>query len=144
MVAGGPLTCVRRARSNGWAELDEAHRHLRAAERSLRLWEGTAWAASLTETRGHVAHAERRDADAQRLFIDAAARFEAAGQPLDTQRCRVRPTQPDDGADALSPSASGGLVGFADDDHDRAQPLLGFDPAVGGDRLRHRVDPVDN
>jgi DNA-binding SARP family transcriptional activator/tetratricopeptide (TPR) repeat protein len=83
-------------------ELDEAHRHLRAAERSLRLWEGTAWEASLMEARGHVAHAERRDADAQRLFIDAAARFEAAGQPLDAQRCRVRRTQPDGGAEAVA------------------------------------------
>jgi hypothetical protein len=83
-------------------ELDEAHRHLRAAERSLRLWEGTAWEASLMEARGHVAHAERRDADAQRLFTDAAARFEAAGQPLDAQRCRVRPIRPDGGAEAAA------------------------------------------
>jgi DNA-binding SARP family transcriptional activator len=82
-------------------ELDEARRHLRSAERSLRLWEGTAWEASLLEARGHVAAAEGRDVDAQRLFTDAASRFEAAGQPLDAQRCRLRSTVPQGGAEAV-------------------------------------------
>jgi DNA-binding SARP family transcriptional activator len=70
-------------------DLDEAYRQLRAAERSLTLWEGTAWEASLIEARAHIARAEHRDADAERLFSDAAARFEAAGQPLDARRCRT-------------------------------------------------------
>jgi tetratricopeptide (TPR) repeat protein len=69
-------------------DVAEARRHLRAAERSMTLWEGTAWEASLIETRAHIARAEHQDAEAQRLFRDAAARFEAAGQPLDAQRCR--------------------------------------------------------
>ena len=36
-------------------DLDEARRHLRAAERSEALWEGTAWQASLLEARAHIA-----------------------------------------------------------------------------------------
>jgi hypothetical protein len=40
------------------------------------------------EARAHIARAEHRDADAERLLSDAAARFDAAGQPLDAQRCR--------------------------------------------------------
>jgi hypothetical protein len=67
-------------------DLDEAHRQLRTAERSLPVWEGTAWKASLVEVRAHIAPAQHRDADAERLFSDAATRFEAAGQPLDAQR----------------------------------------------------------
>jgi hypothetical protein len=72
-------------------DLDEAHRQLRAAERSMTLWEGTSWEASLIEARAHVARAEHRDAEAERLFSDAAARFDAAGQPLDARRCRIWP-----------------------------------------------------
>ena len=69
-------------------DLDDARRYLKAAERSEALWEGTAWQASLVEIRAHIARAEHRDAEAQRLFSDAAAMFDAAGQPLDAQRCR--------------------------------------------------------
>jgi hypothetical protein len=75
-----------------FGDLNAARRHLREAERSLRLWEGTAWEAALLEARAHLARAEQRDAEADRLLRDAAARFEAAGQPLDAQRCRREAT----------------------------------------------------
>jgi hypothetical protein len=69
-------------------DLEDARRHLKVAERSAPLWEGTAWQASLVEIRAHIARAEDREAEARRLFDDAAALFDAAGQPLDAQRCR--------------------------------------------------------
>jgi DNA-binding SARP family transcriptional activator len=69
-------------------DLDDAHRYLKVAERSEALWEGTAWQASLTEVRAHIARAEHRNAEARRLLDHAAALFEAAGQPLDAERCR--------------------------------------------------------
>ena len=69
-------------------DLDDAHHYLKAAERSEALWEGTSWQASLVEIRAHIARAEHRDGEARRLFDDAAALFDAAGQPLDAQRCR--------------------------------------------------------
>ena len=69
-------------------DLDEARRHLRVAEQSELLWEGTAWQASLLEARAHLAAAEDRTGEAQRLRVEAAALFDAAGQPLDAARCR--------------------------------------------------------
>jgi tetratricopeptide (TPR) repeat protein len=70
-------------------DLEDAHRHLKAAERSEALWEGTAWQASLVEIRAHIARAEHREDQARRLLDEAAALFDDAGQPLDAQRCRA-------------------------------------------------------
>ena len=70
-------------------DLDDARRHLRVAETSELLWEGTAWQASLLEARAHLAAAERRTGEAERLRTEAAALFETAGQPLDAARCRA-------------------------------------------------------
>src|SRR4029450_4068990 len=47
-------------------DLEEARRHLREAERSITLWEGTAWEAALLEARAHLARAEERDDEAER------------------------------------------------------------------------------
>ena len=73
-------------------DIAEARRHLREAELSLRLWEGTSWEAWMLEARAHIARAEGQDTEADRLLRDAAARFEAAGQPLDAERCRREAT----------------------------------------------------
>ena len=69
-------------------DMAAAERHLRDAENSVGLWEGTAWQASILEVKGHFAVVRGEDADAERLMRSAAELFEAAGQPLDAQRCR--------------------------------------------------------
>ena len=68
--------------------LDDARRHLTAAERSARHWEGTAWQASLLEARAHLARVEGDEAAAATGLREAADLFAAFGQPLDEQRCR--------------------------------------------------------
>ncbi len=75
-------------------DLDDARRHLRAAEKSAVNWEGTAWQASLLEVRAHLAAAEGATEAAERLRTAAADLFEASGQPLDARRCRRPPTAP--------------------------------------------------
>jgi DNA-binding winged helix-turn-helix (wHTH) protein/tetratricopeptide (TPR) repeat protein len=68
--------------------LDEARDWLRQAERSARLWRGTAWRGAACEARAHLCRAEGDPAEAERLLAEAADMFDAAGQPLDAQRCR--------------------------------------------------------
>ncbi len=68
--------------------IEDARRHLRAAERSAGLWAGTSWEASLVEVRAHLAFAEGDTGAAETLCRAAADLFEASGQPLDAQRCR--------------------------------------------------------
>lgn len=74
-------------------DLDDARRHLAAAESSARLWDGTAWQASLLEARAHLARAEG-DAGAKAMLDEAADLFAAYGQPLDEQRCRSESVTP--------------------------------------------------
>ena len=65
----------------------DARRHLATAEKSAKLWEGTAWEAALTEARAHLAAAEC-DGRAVALFEEGAEGFARAGHPLDAARCR--------------------------------------------------------
>lgn len=70
-------------------DLDEARRHLRQAEKSASLWEGTAWQAATLEARAHVARAEGAHDEARRALTRAAELFQEAAQPLDAARCRA-------------------------------------------------------
>ena len=69
-------------------DLDHARQHLHRAERSLPLWDGTAWEAALAEARSHLAVAGGDPAGALDELRRAADGFERAGQPLDVGRCR--------------------------------------------------------
>jgi DNA-binding winged helix-turn-helix (wHTH) protein/tetratricopeptide (TPR) repeat protein len=71
--------------------LDEAHSWLVQAEMSAAQWHGTAWQGAVREARAHVtlaAGAGTAVDDARGLLVEAAGLFDAAGQPLDAQRCR--------------------------------------------------------
>jgi DNA-binding winged helix-turn-helix (wHTH) protein/tetratricopeptide (TPR) repeat protein len=68
--------------------LDEARTWLAQAEVSAAYWHGTAWQAAVKEARAHLVLAEGDPDDARRLLTEAAGLFDAAGQPLDAQRCR--------------------------------------------------------
>jgi tetratricopeptide (TPR) repeat protein len=70
-------------------DLDHARHHLAIAERSSAMWDGTAWEGWLAEARAYLAHAEGDEDAAVQLRAVAAARFDAAGQPLDAARCRA-------------------------------------------------------
>ena len=69
-------------------DLPNAHRYLETAERSAKLWEGSAWEAATAEAKAHVAVAAGDLEDARRLIATAVQGFTAAGQPLDAERCR--------------------------------------------------------
>jgi DNA-binding SARP family transcriptional activator len=73
-------------------DIDHALHHLGVAERSVHLWEGTSWQAAMLEARAHLASATGEDGMAASLRAEAAAVFEAAGQPLDAARCRAAAT----------------------------------------------------
>jgi DNA-binding winged helix-turn-helix (wHTH) protein/tetratricopeptide (TPR) repeat protein len=67
--------------------LDDARAFLTRAELSAARWQGTAWQAAVAEARAALARAEGDEAEADRLLGRAVALFEAAGQPLDAERC---------------------------------------------------------
>ena len=70
-------------------DIEHARHHLHIAERSAQLWEAPAWKGWYAEAVGHVALAEGEAATARQQFIDAVGYFERAGQPRDTDRCRL-------------------------------------------------------
>ena len=70
-------------------EIEHAHHHLRLAEMSAVLWEGTAWEAALAEARAHVAGAEGDAEGSRRQLRLAVEGFAQAGQPLDARRCEA-------------------------------------------------------
>jgi hypothetical protein len=69
-------------------DLDHAREHLAIAERSAKLWEGTAWEAGLAEAGAHLAAAEGDRDGAGHLMAVAVVQFRRSGQPLDVERCR--------------------------------------------------------
>jgi len=70
-------------------DIQDAERHLQAAEKSAVMWEGTAWRAALLEARAHLSFAQGRERDSARLLSEAAELFEESSQPLDAARCRA-------------------------------------------------------
>jgi hypothetical protein len=70
-------------------DLAGARRHLAVAEASAELWEGRAWEAAVLEARAHLARAEGRPQEFDRLIVAAAGLFTAVGQPLDARRCET-------------------------------------------------------
>ena len=73
-------------------DIDAADRYVAAAQHSAQQWEGTAWQASVLETRGILAAAQQQWDEAARLHRSAADLFDAAGQPRDAARCRAAAT----------------------------------------------------
>jgi DNA-binding winged helix-turn-helix (wHTH) protein/tetratricopeptide (TPR) repeat protein len=67
---------------------DDARRQLDVAGRSARSWQGPAWPAAVAEAGAVLARAEGHHDEAEALFREAAAGFDAARQPLDAARCR--------------------------------------------------------
>jgi tetratricopeptide (TPR) repeat protein len=70
-------------------DIHEAERHIRVAEKSATMWEGTAWQAALLEANAHLAFARGQRMDAARLLTEAAEMFDVSNQPLDAARCRT-------------------------------------------------------
>jgi ATP/maltotriose-dependent transcriptional regulator MalT len=70
-------------------DVSEARHHVTRAERSAKLWEGTAWQAATLEARAHLARAEGDIAEAHRHLTRAADLFEESSQPLDAVRVRA-------------------------------------------------------
>ena len=70
-------------------DLVQAEQHLAVARRSAALWEGTAWQGALSEAQAHLERAAGDEVAARRQLHEAAALFDAAGQPLDAARCRT-------------------------------------------------------
>ena len=71
-------------------DLEHANHHLRQAEGSAMMWEGTAWEAATAEARAVVLAAEGDLVAAEAELAAAVDRFEQAGHPLDVARCRRR------------------------------------------------------
>jgi DNA-binding SARP family transcriptional activator/tetratricopeptide (TPR) repeat protein len=69
-------------------DLENARRHLAAAQQSAQRWEGTCWQAALLEVRSHIAAAEGDVVAGRGLLRQAAELFEVSGQPLHARRCR--------------------------------------------------------
>ena len=70
-------------------DLDRARHHLQVAEKSARLWEGTAWQAAVLEGRAHLADAEGDTSSADGLLAEAA-RSSTAPDSLSTPPAAAR------------------------------------------------------
>jgi hypothetical protein len=68
-------------------DIPHAHHHLAVAERSAKLWSGTAWEAGLVGARAHVAIAELEPVTGELLLANAAEQFDLVAHPLDAERC---------------------------------------------------------
>ncbi len=71
------------------ADIIRAKEYIAKAEEVSARWPGGGWHAAVLESRAELAAGEGRRDDASRLFAQAAAGFDQAGQPLDAGRCRA-------------------------------------------------------
>ena len=69
-------------------DLDAARSFIQVGTMSTQQWPGTAWTAARGEARAHLTVAEGHREQAAALLAEAIAGFEAAGQPVDADRCR--------------------------------------------------------
>jgi len=68
-------------------DLEDAHRFLAAAERSVEHWGESSWRAAVIEARATVALAEGDPAGHHRLSREAAEAYAAVGHQQDAERC---------------------------------------------------------
>jgi tetratricopeptide (TPR) repeat protein len=68
--------------------LEDAREQLEVARKVAARWEGPAWPAAVDEAAAALARADGDEAGAVALLDRAARGFDAAGQPLDAERCR--------------------------------------------------------
>jgi hypothetical protein len=67
-----------------------AQKHLALADDIATMWPDGFWHAAVIEARGVLGRARGDEAEAARLFVEAADRYARLSRPVDEARCRTR------------------------------------------------------